>query len=156
MGAHKLSKRQRSMLEMIRAHLEENGRPPTIREIGDEVGISSTSVVSYNLDVLQRKGFLVREADISRGLRLVEDDEPSSTRSAQGPGTLSSLVTIPLLGTIAAGEPIPVPDSDFAPADYEQIPVDADVVASSEQVYALRVRGTSMIDALNWLAGTVR
>ncbi len=144
----RLSPRQQRILATIRDFVSRYGYPPTIREIGAEASISSTSVVSYNLDVLQRKGYLIREADISRGLRLVEDDEPSSAYSAQEFDAPSSLVAIPLLGMIAAGEPIPVPDTDFAPADYEQIPIDADVVASSEQTYALRVRGTSMIDAL--------
>ncbi len=138
----KLSARQRRMLNMIRDFVGEYGYPPTIRQIGEVVGISSTSVVSYNLGVLQRKGFLARDPEVSRGLRLVEEDDGDVDEYA-GPATL-----IPVLGVIAAGEPIPVPEGDFAPADYEQVSIPPDISRSTEEVYALRVRGTSMIDAL--------
>ena len=138
----KLSARQRRMLNMIRDFVGEYGYPPTIRQIGEVVGISSTSVVSYNLGVLQRKGFLARDPEGSRGLRLVEEDDGDVDEYA-GPATL-----IPVLGVIAAGEPIPVPEGDFAPADYEQVSIPPDIGRSTEDVYALRVRGTSMIDAL--------
>ncbi len=138
----KLSARQRRMLNMIRDFVGEYGYPPTIRQIGEVVGISSTSVVSYNLGVLQRKGFLARDPEVSRGLRLVEEDDGEVDEYA-GPATL-----IPVLGVIAAGEPIPVPEGDFAPADYEQVSIPPDISRSTEEVYALRVRGTSMIDAL--------
>ena len=138
----KLSARQRRMLNMIRDFVGEYGYPPTIRQIGEVVGISSASVVSYNLGVLQRKGFLARDPEVSRGLRLVEEDDGEVDEYA-GPATL-----IPVLGVIAAGEPIPVPEGDFAPADYEQVSIPPDISRSTEEVYALRVRGTSMIDAL--------
>lgn len=135
-----LSKRQKRILEMIEAYMAEWGYPPTIREIGDAVGISSTSVVSYNLRVLERKGYLERSPEVSRGLRLMREEEelPPSSRG----------LTIPLLGTIAAGEPIPVPESDFSPTDYEEIAVTPDIVSNPEGVYALQVKGDSMIDAL--------
>jgi len=144
----RLSMRQRKILATIRRFLAEFGYPPTIRQIGADVGISSTSVVSYNLDALQRKGYLIRDPDVSRGLRLVKDKDSSRTYPDPEPEVLLSHVTIPLLGMIAAGEPIPIPDSDFAPADYEQISMAADAAWQSDEVYALRVRGTSMIDAL--------
>lgn len=139
-AAGELSKRQQRILEMIEAYMAEYGYPPTIREIGDAVGISSTSVVSYNLRVLQRKGYLERSPEVSRGLRLMreEEEQPAVPRG----------LTIPLLGTIAAGEPIPVPDSDFSPTDYEEIAVTPDIVSNPEGVYALQVKGDSMIDAL--------
>ena len=72
-GTGSLSSRQRRILIVIRDFTAEYGYPPTIRQIGEAVGISSTSVVSYNLGVLQRKGYLTRDRDVSRGLRLVED-----------------------------------------------------------------------------------
>lgn len=138
--AGELSKRQQRILEMIEAYMAECGYPPTIREIGDAVGISSTSVVSYNLRVLQSKGYLERSPEVSRGLRLMREEEEQPT-APHG-------LTIPLLGTIAAGEPIPVPDSDFSPTDYEEIAVTPDIVPNPEGVYALQVKGDSMIDAL--------
>lgn len=67
-----LSKRQQNILQFTRGYLDENGRPPTIREIGKAVGINSTSVVNYNLSRLEEKGYLDRDPDVSRGLRLTE------------------------------------------------------------------------------------
>jgi len=135
-----LSKRQQRMLRAIRGFIEENGYPPSMRQLGKLAGISSTSVVSYNLDVRQRKGHIVRDPDVSRGLRLVEDMEDSYGRDGR--------VSVPLLGVIAAGEPIPVPDSDFSQADYDALDLANDLVPETGDVYALEVRGTSMIDAL--------
>ncbi len=131
-----LSDRQRHMLEIIRDFSAENGYPPTIRQLGEAAGISSTSVVSYNLAILQRKGLLSRDRDVSRGLRLAGE-------------ALGGLVQIPLLGAIAAGEPIPVPEGEFAQVELEQIALTRDMVGGqADDVYALQVRGHSMIDAL--------
>lgn len=134
-----LSPRQQAILEFIRSYTNENGFPPSIREIGKEVGISSTSVVNYNLNVLEKKHFIERSRDISRGLRLTEDVAPPAA---------DLTISVPLLGRIAAGEPIPVPDSDFSPFDSETISLTRDMVRDPEGVYALQVRGDSMIDAL--------
>lgn len=138
-----LTKRQRRVLEVIEEYTQEYGYPPTIREIGELVGISSTSVVSYNLKVLQRKGYLTRSPDVSRGLRLVTDEAADET-----PASVGRIHAIPMLGAIAAGQPIPVPDSDFSPTDYEEIALTPDIVPSTEGLYALQVHGDSMIDAL--------
>lgn len=133
-----LSARQQKMLDMIQNFTTTNGYPPTIRQIGQTAGISSTSVVSYNLRILQQKGYILRDQEVSRGLRLVEVPETVS----------SALVEVPLLGAIAAGEPIPVP-GDFAQlGDVEQLLLPSDMCANTDGVYALQVRGTSMIDAL--------
>ena len=143
-----LSRRQERMLEVIRDYTAEHGYPPTIREIGDAVGISSTSVVSYNLNILQRKGHLARNRVVSRGLRLLGkmDKAPGARRQRGSPPDGS--VSIPLLGVIAAGEPIPIPDSDFSQIDSESISVTADIISTTDDVYALQVRGDSMVDAL--------
>jgi repressor LexA len=143
-----LSLRQRQMLEMIREFSAEYGYPPTIRQIGESVGISSTSVVSYNLSVLQRRGYLSRDRDVSRGLRLVGGAavavaEPSEMEFAV---STTPWVTVPILGVIAAGSPIPIPDSGFTSA--EHLTLSADMLKNADRVYALQVRGTSMIDAL--------
>ncbi len=134
-----LSDRQRRMLEFIRGFIEEHHFPPTIREIGQEVGISSTSVVKYNLEVLERNGYIERRGDISRGIRLLEE---AARR-------VSDVIRVPLLGRIAAGTPIPVPDAEFAPFGYEAtIELTRDIVKDSQNIYALEVQGDSMIDAL--------
>ncbi|MBC7236552.1 MAG: transcriptional repressor LexA [Chloroflexi bacterium] len=140
----KLSERQRRMYHMIQEFIRENSYPPTVREIGEAVGISSTSVVMYNLKELERKGFITRERDVSRSIRLVEPEEERANREEQ------LVINIPFLGTIAAGEPIPVPDPDLADAgDYVSVPVDLVPArsAAAGELYALRVKGDSMIDA---------
>jgi repressor LexA len=137
--AKDLSERQKKILEFIREFVDENRFPPSIREIGEQVGISSTSVVKYNLDALERKGFIQRDAEISRGLRLVED---LVNRAAD-------VVRVPLLGRIAAGVPIPIPQSDFATFDPEEsIELTRDIVKDERGIFALEVQGDSMIDAL--------
>ncbi len=136
-----LSSRQEQMLAFIGEFLGENGYPPSIREIGKAVGISSTSVVNYNLNILERKGFINRDRTVSRGIRLLDEDS--------GPGQPSDrLLYIPLLGRIAAGHPIPVPGSDFALFDGETIELARGLLPEQEGLYALQVRGDSMIDAL--------
>jgi repressor LexA len=137
--AKDLSDRQKGMLEFLRDFITDNRFPPTIREIGQEVGISSTSVVKYNLDALERKGYIERDPDISRGIRLVDDVL----------GRMAEVIQVPLLGRIAAGAPIPVPDSDFSPFGYDTtIELTRDIVKDVNNTYALEVQGDSMIDAL--------
>lgn len=139
-----LTERQRDMLDFIREYTDEYGYPPTMREIGDSVGISSTSVVSYNLNALERKGYLARDRDVSRGLRLVSEGA-SDQHEEVGSG---EFLSIPLLGAIAAGEPLPVFDSNVSLADSDTISVSSEMVGNPRDVYALQVRGDSMIDAL--------
>ena len=134
-----LTERQRRILGFIRDFLAERHFPPTIREIGEAVGISSTSVVKYNLEVLKRKKFIERDDEISRGIRLVEE----------AAHRVSSTVQVPVLGRIAAGVPIPVPESTFSPFGYDRsIELTRDIVKEDDKVYALEVQGDSMIDAL--------
>jgi repressor LexA len=130
-----LSERQHKILEFLREYLDENGYPPSIREIGAAAGISSTSVVSYNLKRLEEKGYIGRDPDVSRGLKLI------AAISAQ-------VVRLPLLGRIVAGEPIPVPASDFPLMGDETIELTRDLLGDPEGLYALQVQGNSMIDAL--------
>ena len=137
-----LSRRQQQMIDFIRRFLGDHQFPPTIREIGEAVDISSTSVVNYNLNALEKKGLIERDRNVSRGLRLAEEEH----RAAAGP----RVVRIPLLGRIAAGEPIPVPDqlTDFAVFGDEMVEVAAGMLDDTGDIYALEVRGHSMIDAL--------
>jgi repressor LexA len=140
-----LSDRQKRILEFIHAYLEENSYPPTIREIGANVGISSTSVVQYNLERLQKKGYIERSEDVSRGLRL--KDGPSlvglSLRTL-----LPQIVEIPKLGVISAGTPIPAAGQQEDPFAGETLTLTQDLVPNASDIYALRVEGDSMIDAL--------
>jgi len=136
-----LSPRQEQIMAFMRMFIANNGYPPSIREIGEAANISSTSVVNYNLKALEKKGFIARDKTISRGIRLL--DERVVSKSA-----LDNLLHIPVLGRIAAGSPIPVPDSDFAIFGGETVELARGVLASQEDLYALQVRGESMIDAL--------
>jgi repressor LexA len=144
--AKDLSDRQKRILGFIREFIEEHRFPPSIREIGENVGISSTSVVKYNLDALERKELIERDPDISRGIRLVDD---LAARMYSAVDQVSELIQVPLLGRIAAGVPIPVPDSDFSPFGYEEsVELTRDIVKDDRGIYALEVQGDSMIDAL--------
>ena len=137
-----LSERQQKILSFLETFTQENEYPPTIREIGAAVGISSTSVVNYNLNVLAKKGYIARDKTVSRGLRL-------AARSGSGGARLrNDVVSIPLLGRIAAGQPIPIPDSDLPPFGYETIELTRGIIGREEGIYALQVRGNSMVDAL--------
>ena len=137
----KLSAKQKMMMDFIREFKEENSLPPTVRDIQKACGISSTSVVDYNLRLLQRDGYLRRRPDVARGIELL--DEPSRANR----GAFSSH-SIPVMGYIAAGEPLPVADG-WAPGDaQETIDVTSNMVRGNQNLYALKVKGTSMIDAL--------
>ena len=135
MAKDRLSDRQKAMLSFIREFTGENGYPPTIRQIGEAAGISSTSVVNYNLNKLEKAGYLTRDLKVSRGLRLISS-EPQN------------LFKVPLLGYIFASEPVPVPGdaSPFAPD--EAIELTRDLLPDDRDLFALRVRGDSMVDAM--------
>jgi repressor LexA len=134
-----LSERQSKILSFLKTFTLDNGYPPTIREIGEAVGITSTSVVNYNLDALQRGGHIYRDRTVSRGIRLVE--------ALDGLTSAVDLVRVPLLGRIAAGEPLRVfPDAFDSETD--TIELTRELVPDEEGIYALKVKGTSMIDAL--------
>ena len=133
-----LSRRQRSILEFIEQFLIENEYPPTIRDIQRELEISSTSVVDYNLKILEARNLIRRNRNISRGIELVNR-----------PGVSRNVVRIPVIGQIAAGQPIPVP-GDIGSEDFpEMIELGTDLFSdNARDLFALRVKGLSMVDAL--------
>ncbi len=133
-----LSRRQRAILDFIERFLDENDYPPTIRDIQRELGISSTSVVDYNLKVLEGRGLIHRNKNISRGIELVRRT-----------GSRRNVVAIPVIGQIAAGQPIPVP-GDLEGSDVaEAVELGSDLVPDhGRDLFALRVKGHSMVDAL--------
>jgi repressor LexA len=135
-----LSERQAKMLDFIKTFSLESGYPPTIREIGEAVDITSTSVVNYNLNVLQREGFIFRDRTVSRGIKLVEGNKGRRIPA-------SNFISVPLVGHIAAGEPIDVPEGAYVTDEENVVHISRELV-KDENVYALKVKGTSMIDAL--------
>lgn len=135
----KLSERQQAVLDYIAAFLDENDYPPTIRDIKNELAISSTSVVDYNLKVLEERSLIRRNRNISRGIELV----------GRVPQRGGSSVPVHIVGQIAAGLPIEVPEV-FSPDDVlGTIEVSQEIAPrNGEGLFALRVKGLSMIDAL--------
>jgi len=129
-----LTKRQREVLDSICEFVEENGYPPTHEEIQLEIGLSSKSHVHFYLKALEREGYIERAPNIPRGIRLT---------SKFGRGRFANIIEVPFLGQIAAGDPI-----SFSDAGHETIELTRDIVRDGEGLYALRVKGDSMIDAL--------
>ncbi len=142
MAKGKLSDRQRRILDFIMEFNEENGYPPSIREIGEAANISSTSVVNYNLNRLVDEGYLDRDQNVSRGIRLTE-------KLVRATHQLADVVRVPLVGRIFASEPVPLPgtDSQIFGTD-EAIEITRDLLPSTEGLFALEVKGDSMIDAM--------
>jgi len=142
MAKKQLTDRQTRMLDFIQQFSEENGYPPSIRQIGKDVGISSTSVVNYNLNRLVDEGYLSRDQKVSRGLRLTE-------KFLKAAEPLANVIRIPKVGRIFAGEPVPLPstDSPIFGTD-EAIEITRDLLSSTDNLFALEVKGESMIDAM--------
>ena len=137
-----LGERHQKILDFLSEYQRENKYPPSIREIGVKTGISSTSVVNYYLDQLEKKGLIERDRKISRGVRVSGSNGSADT------------LRIPILGPIAAGLPLPELDPNVSfMTDNEANAVD---IARSllpskekgERLFALEVKGDSMIDAM--------
>ena len=124
-----------SILEFIRAFRRDNGYSPSVREVARHCGIKSPSVVQYHLDQLQQTGFITKDKDRSRSVGVVGE-----TRQA---------AEVPLLGVIAAGQPIGVPSVDKWSSEAERmIDVPREIMRGRKDLFALRVRGNSMVDAM--------
>jgi repressor LexA len=134
-----IGERHQKILDFIASYQREHKHPPSIREIGEYCAISSTSVVNYYLDQLEKSGHLERDRKISRGMRLT------------GNTPLGDMQRIPVLGVIQAGEPIPVPSSDFSLTADDSVEIATSLMPAKEkgkELFALKVQGDSMIDAM--------
>ncbi len=123
MSLEQASEIQRRMYDFIETYMRAEGMPPTNREIGRELNIASTGHVDYHLTMLEKKGLISRQPKKSRGIKLI--------KHTQG---------VPVMGTIAAGEPL-----DIYPDSSETVDAGLNVI-ESENTYALIVRGRSMIE----------
>src|SRR5689334_21783338 len=144
---NKLSERQRNMLKYIEKYVTDHGFPPTIRQIGEATGINSTSVVNYNLNKLVQAGYLSRSSHVSRGLRLTTQiSEGKKAKAVQVPQNRTSIYKI---GYIYASQPMPVPEDYYYDED-DLVEVTNDMLGGTDpaNVYALEVKGDSMIDAM--------
>jgi repressor LexA len=140
-----LPEREQKSLDFIREYIEDKGYPPTIREIGDAIDVSSTSLVSYYLNKLEERELISREPSSSRAIQLTEPvEEETQPPIADSQDTIS----IPFLGYIAAGEPMPVNPLPGLP-DAETVEINQALFGrDTDDLFALEVEGESMIDAL--------
>lgn len=149
-----LGERHLKILEVI-ARYQNRGYPPSIRDICDATDISSTSVVNYYLEQLEKWGYIDRDRKISRGVRIVPDklDEVLrmlSESARQALDALRDLIKVPVVGRIVASEPAPVPASDFNYFDAEStVEIAREMLPKKNtELFALEVDGDSMIDAM--------
>ena len=129
--AANLSAKQQLILNFLKQEIKKNGYPPTVREICDAVGLSSTSTVHAHLETLERKGFIRRSPTKNRSTEILEEDFYANTRE---------LVNVPIVGRVAAGVPI-LADENIE--DYFPIPID---YIKNDTCFMLHVKGDSMID----------
>ncbi len=148
-----LTHRQQMVLDFIRESITDRGYPPTLREIGARMGIRSTNGVNDHLRALERKGYLKREDMKSRALRptgvqlplpsAFGNGEPSNNvHVTNGTSPDEDLIEIPILGRVAAGQPLLAEE-----AIVDSVRIDRGLVRGGRDVFGLRVQGDSMIDA---------
>jgi repressor LexA len=143
----KLSERQIRILDFITNFVEHHGYPPSIREIGKAVSIGSTSVVNYNLNKLGREGYIVRDEKVSRGLQVIKTHDSKSPRPLSQRINLSNpALRVPMVGQIVASRPV----ESFEIQSEDTIDVPASMVGKipMDEIFALRVSGNSMVDAM--------
>ncbi len=148
-----LSDRHKKVLEILEHYQNEVGYPPSIREIGKEANISSTSVVNYYLNQLEEEGYIERDRKISRGVRLVKTLSGEIVEAAQAvKSAIEDMINVPVIGRIVASEPVQVPASDFAYYDPDSsVQIARNLISagdSESDLFALEVEGNSMIDAM--------
>lgn len=130
----KLTKRQGEILNFIKEYIVKYGYPPTVREIGSALGVSSPATIHAHLNNLEEKGFIKKEESKNRAIELLVENEFAKTDD--------DVIEVPLLGKITAGSPIEAienPDEYFALPSY--------LVPNNKEVFTLKVSGESMINA---------
>lgn len=130
-----LTKRQDEILSYIKTYIVSHGYPPTIREIGNDLGLSSPATIHAHLANLEKKGFIKKDGTKNRAIELLVENEFAKPQN-------DLIVEVPLLGKITAGSPIEAienPDETFALPSY--------LIPKNKDVFTLNVSGTSMINA---------
>ncbi len=131
----RITKSREKILEFIKIFRQNNGYSPTVREVAHHCGIRSTSVVQYHLNHLEKSGLITKGREKFRSLGVV--------------GEAGEIVAVPLLGVISAGHPIWVPSVDRWSAEAQRmIEVPREITKGKQQLFALQVRGNSMVDAM--------
>lgn len=129
-----LTERQGEILNYIKEYIVSHGYPPTVREIGASLGVSSPATIHAHLNNLEKKGFIKKQDSKNRAIELLVDNEYAKTDD--------NVVEVPLLGKITAGSPI---EAIEHPDEYFSLP--AYLIPSKKEVFTLTVSGTSMINA---------
>ena len=129
--AKTLTQKQQLILDFLKSEIRQNGYPPSVREICDAVGLSSTSTVHAHLETLERKGFIRRSPTKNRSTEILEEDFYSNTRE---------LVNVPIIGRVAAGVPILAAENI---EDTFPIPID---YVKNDTCFMLHIKGDSMMD----------
>ncbi len=128
-----ISETRQRIFKFIHDFLDDKGYAPTVRDILKGCKISSTAVVQHHLNILEREGHIHRDPEIFRSIQLLDR---------------KATVRVPLLGFIAAGEPIPVPDSDTWHKEAAEALEITEELIPGKEIYALKVKGLSMVDSL--------
>jgi repressor LexA len=132
MGYGKISKKQSEILEFIKSEVLQKGYPPSVRDICEAVALKSTSSVHAHLETLEKNGYIRRDPTKPRAIEIVDDNFNLTRRE---------LVNVPLVGTVAAGQPLLAVENidSYFPIPQEYLP--------NKQTFLLRVKGESMINA---------
>jgi repressor LexA len=134
-----LSARQQSILDAIIEFQKENGYSPTLRELGDIVGLASVASVKYQVGELERSGYVTNNPNLSRSITVVSERERFENPDFAG---MADITRIPLVGSIAAGVPI---TADQNIEEYFTLP--KSLVGKNPELFMLKVKGNSMIEA---------
>jgi len=147
--------RHRKIMRFLFRFQDESGYSPSIRQIGEAIGVKSTSLVDYYLKQLEEMGKIERDAHVSRSIRLLDDVSIGSTLADSVRETVqkaSEMFSIPIAGRIVASAPIPIPSSDVGYYDPEsRVDIARSLLPAKEKLddlFALEVEGDSMIDAM--------
>lgn len=147
-----LGDRHQKIMRFLTDFQETNGYPPSIREIGENIGVKSTSLVDYYLKQLEEKEYIRRDEHISRSIRVLRPMPSLGGRARMAAQAVSELFRVPIVGRIVASAPIPIPSSPLSYFDPEScIEIAQSILPAREKVdelFALEVQGDSMIDAM--------
>lgn len=141
MAYEDLNARQKQILEYIRVCIDERHLPPSVREIGEEIGLSSPSSVHVHLKALEDKGYIVRQGSKSRSMSITDKGAVSKSKAARRSDDSRDFATLPLVGRVAAGSPI-LAEQNIE----EQIKLPIALVGDKNS-FLLTVKGDSMIEA---------
>lgn len=147
-----MGERHQKIMDFLIKFQNENGYPPSIREVGESINVKSTSLVDYYLDQLEQMEYIERDKRVSRSIRILRGMGGQKYDLRRAIQDMTELLRVPVCGRIIAGEPIPVPASDSPYFDeYSSVEVARSLFSSKENVaslFALEVQGNSMIDAM--------